>query len=54
MLAAPIRRIIERVCFFEEGFEAMERAEKWPPRSAKLALKMGLAQLAAAFGAVKR
>jgi hypothetical protein len=52
-LATPVRRIVERVCFLEEGFETMERREKWPPRSAKLALKLGLAQLAAAFGAVK-
>ncbi len=30
----------------EEGLEAIERAENWPPRSGKIALKLGLAQLA--------
>lgn len=46
-LAAPLRRVVERVCLHEQGLEAVERAEGWPPRSAKLALKLGLAQLAA-------
>lgn len=48
-LAAPLRRIVERVCLHEEGLEALERAEGWPARSGKLALKLGLAQLAAAL-----
>lgn len=48
-LAAPLRRVIERVCVYEEGLEALERAEGWPARSGKLALKLGLAQLAAAL-----
>lgn len=46
-LAQPLRRIVERVCLYEEGLEALERAEGWPARSGKLALKLGLAQLAA-------
>ncbi|MEZ5960204.1 MAG: DUF6456 domain-containing protein [Hyphomonadaceae bacterium] len=46
-LAAPLRRVVERVCLMEEGLEALERAEGWPARSGKLALKLGLAQLAA-------
>lgn len=46
-LAHPLRCVVERVCLFEEGLEAIERAEGWPARSAKLALKLGLAQLAA-------
>jgi hypothetical protein len=46
-LAPPLRRIIERVCLHEEGLEALERAEGWPARSGRLALKLGLAQLAA-------
>jgi hypothetical protein len=46
-LAAPLRRVVERVCLHEEGLEALERAEGWPHRSGKLALKLGLAQLAA-------
>jgi hypothetical protein len=38
---------VERVCLYDDGLEALERAERWPARSAKVALKMGLAQLAA-------
>ncbi len=48
-LAAPLRRVVERVCLHEDGIEALERAEGWPARSGKLALKLGLAQLAAAL-----
>lgn len=47
-LALPLRRVVERVCFHEEGLEALERAECWPARSGKLALKLALAQLARA------
>lgn len=46
-LAPPLRRVVERVCLHEDGLEALERAQGWPSRSGKLALKMGLAQLAA-------
>jgi hypothetical protein len=46
-LAPPLRRAVERVCLYDDGLEALERAERWPARSAKVALKMGLAQLAA-------
>lgn len=45
--APPLRRVVKRVCFNEDGVEALERAEGWPARSGKLALKMALAQLAA-------
>jgi len=45
-LAPPLRRVVERVCLHEDGVEALERAEGWPSRSGKLALKLGLAQLA--------
>lgn len=46
-LAAPLRRIVERACLYDDGLEAIERAEGWPARSGKVALKLGLAQLAA-------
>jgi hypothetical protein len=46
-LALPLRRVVERVCLSEEGLETLERAESWPARSGKLALKLALAQLAA-------
>lgn len=49
-LAQPLRRVVERVCLREDGLEALERAEGWPARSGKLALKLGLAQLAQALG----
>jgi hypothetical protein len=45
-LAPPLRRIVELVCLREEGLEALERAEAWPARSGKIALKLALAQLA--------
>ncbi len=48
-LAPPLRRIVERVCLFEDGLEAIERGEGWPSRSAKLPLKLALAQLAQSF-----
>ena len=47
-LALPLRRVVERVCLHEEGLEALERAESWPARSGKLALKLALAQIARA------
>lgn len=45
-LAAPLRRIVEHVVFRGGGLEALERGEGWPARSAKLGLKMALAQVA--------
>jgi hypothetical protein len=48
-LAPPLRRVVERVVLHEEGLEAIERAERWPSRSGKIALKLGLAQLAQRF-----
>jgi hypothetical protein len=48
-LALPLRRVVERVCLYEDGLEALERAERWPARSGKIALKLGLAQLAASL-----
>lgn len=46
-LAAPLRRVVEAACLFEQGLAAVERTQSWPPRSGKLALKLALAQLAA-------
>lgn len=48
-LAPPLRRVVERICLHGEGLEALERLEGWPARSGKLALKLGLAQLAASL-----
>lgn len=48
-LAPALRRVVERVCLHEQGLEAIERGEAWPARSGKVALKLALAQLAAAF-----
>jgi hypothetical protein len=38
--------LVERACLEDEGLEAIERSFGWPQRSAKLALKLALAQLA--------
>lgn len=46
-LALPLRRVVESVCLHEQGLDALEREQGWPARSGKLALKLGLAQLAA-------
>src|SRR5262249_5911771 len=53
-LAQPLRRVVERVCLQETGLEAIERGENWPARSGKIALKLGLAQLAAAASRASR
>ena len=45
-LAPQLRRVVERVVLHEEGLEVIERTELWPARSGKIALKLGLAQLA--------
>jgi DNA-directed RNA polymerase specialized sigma24 family protein len=45
-LAPLTRRLVERACLEDEGLEAIERSFGWPQRSAKLALKLALAQLA--------
>lgn len=45
-LAPPLRRVVIRVCVEEQGLEALERAESWPARSGRLALKLALSQLA--------
>jgi hypothetical protein len=50
LLAPALRRAVERVCLHDDGLEALERREGWPARSGKLALKMGLAQMAAGRG----
>jgi|SRR5688572_6762813 len=47
-LAPPLRRVVESVCLQEMGLETLERSEGWPARSGKIALKLGLAQLAQA------
>lgn len=48
-LAPPLRRVVLTMCLEEQGVEAMERREGWPARSGKVALKLGLAQLAASL-----
>ena len=50
-LAGPLRSVVERVVLREEGLEALERAEAWPTRSGKIALKLALAQLAEVYSA---
>lgn len=45
-LAPALRRVVEQVVRHDDGVEALERAEGWPSRSGKMALKPSLAQLA--------
>jgi hypothetical protein len=47
-LAPPLRRAISALCLEDAGLEQFERREGWPPRSAKVVLKLALAQLASA------
>jgi hypothetical protein len=50
LLAPPLRRIVEALCLHEVGLEEFEKSKRWPARSAKIALKLALAQLAAIPG----
>ena len=50
-LAPMLRSAVVRICLHDDGVEALERAEKWPARSGKLALKLGLAQLVISYPA---
>lgn len=45
-LGAGARAVVEAVVLREEGLEAVERRLNWPPRSAKIALKLALQQIA--------
>ncbi len=48
-LAPPLRRVAERVCRDGITLEELERQDKWPARSGKVALKLALSQLAVAY-----
>lgn len=48
-LAPPLRRVAERVCGEGATLEELERQDKWPARSGKVALKLALSQLAQAY-----
>jgi hypothetical protein len=45
-LAPALASAVSAACLQDEGFAEIERAQAWPARSAKLAVKLGLAQLA--------
>jgi hypothetical protein len=49
-LSPSAQRVVKAICFEEKGFEAVEAAERWPARSAKLALKCALETLAQHYG----
>lgn len=46
-LAPPLKRVAIALLLHDCGLEDFERAQGWPTRSAKIALKLALAQLAA-------
>ena len=45
-LAPMLAQAVTAACLKEQGLAEIERAQHWPARSGKLALKLGLAQLA--------
>tara|TARA_R110002072_G_scaffold206513_1_gene364244 strand:- start:409 stop:1161 length:753 start_codon:yes stop_codon:yes gene_type:complete len=49
-LGPGLDRVIMTVCVREDGLERLERSERWPARSGKLALKIALSQLARHYG----
>ena len=48
-LAPTLRRVAERICLEGLSLEELERLDKWPARSGKVALKLALGQLAVAY-----
>jgi DNA-directed RNA polymerase specialized sigma24 family protein len=48
-LAGPLRAVTQAVCLEGVALEALERRSAWPARSARVALKLALSQLAAAY-----
>ncbi len=48
-LAAPLRAVTQAVCLEGVALDLLERRFAWPARSAKVALKLALSQLAAAY-----
>ncbi len=53
-LAPALRRVAVALVIEGRGLEEFERRQCWPPRSAKIALKLALAQLASRGGAERR
>ncbi len=46
----PLNRVLVGACLREQGLDALEQAERWPRRSAKIILKLALGRLAHHYG----
>lgn len=45
-----LANVLTDVCCYLKGLETVERERRWPPRSAKLLLRVGLGLLAQFYG----